>query len=258
MVETRSAGIDVAMVPGATRIEAGGVLIVVDQIRASTTMTVALDLGCSELVLAGDVETARRLARGTGRLLAGEQHAVKPPDFDFDNSPSELSRAAIRGRGLVLCTTNGTAVVSQLRAAEHLLIGCLRNASAVAAAALQLATETTGDGHIAVVCAGLNGEFVLDDAAAAGVIVDRVVHAAQAHGVRPTLTDAAQAAVRIRHSFSSLVDAMTNSNGGATLRRIGATDDIAFCAELDASDTVPALVHGPELRIIALPGVTLA
>ena len=83
------------------------------------------------------------------------------------------------------------------------------------------------------------------------------MEAARATDLRPMLTDAAEAAIRIRQSFPSLLDAMTNSNGGATLRRIGATDDIAFCAEEDASETVPALVHGDDLRIIALPKASL-
>jgi 2-phosphosulfolactate phosphatase len=269
MVANGQIEIDVALVPGSAGVEAGRVLIVVDQIRASTTITTALDLGCSELLLAGDVGTARRLRDGTDRLLAGEQRAVKPPDFDFDNSPVELSRADLRGRRLVLCTTNGTAVVSQLRDADRLLIGCLRNASAVAAAALDLADgdgdnveqgggPAGGGGSIQVVCAGLEGRFVLDDAVAAGVIVERLVEAAGIAGSdtgaarRLVLSDAAEAAIRIRRSFPSLLAAMTDSNGGATLVRIGAPEDIAFCAEEDASATVPALVRGQDLRIVAL------
>ena len=252
MIEGRLVRIDVALVPGAARVEGSWILIVVDQIRASTTITVALDLGCSELLLAADVEAARRLGRGPGRLLAGEQQAVMPEDFDFDNSPVELSRADIRGRSLVLCTTNGTAVVSRLRDAGHLLIGCIRNARAVAAVALRLAGETDPPAGIQVICAGLEGRFVLDDATAAGVIVGRLVEAAREVGLEPALTDAAEAAVRIRRSFPTLLAAMTDSNGGATLRRIGATGDIAFCAEEDASETVPALVRGEELRITAM------
>jgi 2-phosphosulfolactate phosphatase len=241
--------VDVALIPSAAGVVPGRVVIVIDQIRASTTITTALDLGCDELVLAGDVETARRLGRPHGRLLAGEQRAIKPDGFDFDNSPSELSRADIRGRSLVLCTTNGTFVVDRLRAADHLLIGCVRNARAVAAAALRLAGEA---GSIQLVCCGTQGVFVLDDAVAAGVIVGRIGELAAAIGREVALTDAARAAVMIRGSFPSLLAAMTGSNGGRTLVRIGAPDDIGFCAEEDASETVPALVRGDLLRIEAL------
>lgn len=240
--------IDVALVPSAAGIVPGRVIIVIDQIRASTTITTALDLGCSELLLAGDVETARRLGREDGRLLAGEQQGIKPDDFDFDNSPSELSRADIRGRNLVLCTTNGTAVVSHLRTADHLLIGCLRNARAVAAAALRLAGET---GSILVVCGGSEGMFVLDDTVAAGVIVGRIGELAAGAGRAVRLSDAATAAVMVHRSFPSLLAAMTDSDGGRTLVRIGAPDDIAFCAEEDASETVPFLVRGGSDLVIS-------
>lgn len=241
--------IDAALVPSAAGVVPGRVVIVIDQIRASTTITTALDLGCSELVLAGDVETARRLGREHGYLLAGEQHAIKPADFDFDNSPSELSRSDIRGRSLVLCSTNGTAVVTRLRTADRLLIGCLRNARAVAGAALRLAGPT---GSIQVVCCGTEGAFALDDTVAAGVIVGRIVELAAGIGREVELTDAARAAVVIRRSFPSLLAAMTDSAGGRTLVRVGARDDIAFCAEEDASETAPVLVPGDPLRIEAL------
>jgi 2-phosphosulfolactate phosphatase len=248
----RSFHVDVALYPAAATVAAGRVVVVVDQIRASTTITTALDLGCSDLLLAGDVSTARRLRDGSNRLLAGEQQALKPPDFDFDNSPSELTRADIHGRSLVLCTTNGTAVVSRLRDADHLLIGCLRNAGSVASAALDLAGVGGRRGDILVVCAGREGRFVLDDAVAAGVIVGRIVERARTTGREVALTDAAQAAIRIRASFPDLLAAMTVSDGGLTLRSIGRADDIDFCAEEDASETVPALAPGLDLRIVAL------
>ncbi len=253
MTETRGAPVvvDVSLVPAAAAVAAGRVLIVVDQIRASTTITAALDLGCAELLLAGDVATARRLRGSSDRLLAGEQLAQKPPDFDFDNSPTELAQADIRGRSLVLCTTNGTAVVDRLRAADHLLIGCLRNARAVAATALALAGADGGSREITVVCAGREGRFVLDDAVAAGVIAARIAEQAGDAHMDVTLTDGAQAAIRLWSSFPDLLTAMTVSDGGHTLRRIGCPEDIGFCAEEDLSQTVPMLVAGPDLRIVA-------
>ena len=244
--------IDVALVPGAAEVTAGRVLIVIDQIRASTTITTALDLGCTDLVLAGDIRTARRLGRQTGSLLAGERGARKPPGFDFDNSPSELSRAGLRGRGLILSTTNGTAVLRRLRAADAVLVGCLRNARAVASGAVGLAAAVGPNGSIQVVCAGRLGKFVLEDAVAAGVIVGRIAEVLSGVGDGAELTDAAAAAVRLRASFPDLRTAMAESDGGATLRTIGRPDDIDFCAEEDASRTVPRLVAGDPIRIVAL------
>ena len=241
--------IDVALVPQTARVAPGRVLIVIDQIRASTTITTVLDLGCTDLFLAGDVRAARLLGRLTRSLIAGERLARKPPGFDFDNSPSELARAGLGGRSLVLSTTNGTAVLRRFRAADAVLVGCLRNARAVAAAAVGLARASGPDGSVQVVCAGRLGRFVIEDAVAAGVIVGRI---AEVLGEPAVLTDAAVAAVRLRASFPDLLAAMAQSDGGATLREIGQPDDIAFCAEEDASSTVPRLVAGEPMRIVAL------
>jgi 2-phosphosulfolactate phosphatase len=244
--------IDVALVPQTARVAPGRVLIVIDQIRASTTITTVLDLGCTDLFLAGDVRAARRLGRLTGSLIAGERLARKPPGFDFDNSPSELARAGLGGRSLVLSTTNGTAVLRRFRAADAVLVGCLRNARAVAAAAVGLARASGPDGSVQVVCAGRLGRFVIEDAVAAGVIVGRISEVLGDDGEPAVLTDAAVAAVRLRASFPDLLAAMAQSDGGATLREIGQPDDIAFCAEEDASSTVPRLVAGEPMRIVAL------
>lgn len=239
--------IDVALVPGEAAPAGADVLVVIDQIRASTTLTVLLDMGCSDVLLAGTVIAARRLAAATGALLAGEHKARKPVGFDFDNSPSQLIRADFRGRPVVLCTTNGTAILGHLRTGAHVLVGALRNARACATAADGLARG--GERGIQIVCAGRNRRFVAEDAVAAGVIVARLVEILGARGEAAELTDAAAAAVRLRDSFPDLLTAMQQSDGGATLRRIGQPEDIAFCAEEDVSGTVPVLRIGPPMRV---------
>ncbi len=234
--------------PAEARLRGTGPAIVIDQIRASTSLTTLLDLGAREVLVAGGLAAARRLARERGSLLMGERHARKPRGFDFDNSPSELTAAAIRGRSVVLSTTNGTAVLRRLHRVEHVLIGCTRNARACADAALGLA-EACGEG-VQVVCAGQQGGFVLDDAVAAGVIVGRLDEAARARGSRPVLTDGAAAAVRLRDSFPDLMAAMEASDGGRVLRAIGQQADTAFCAQEDATATVPVRRAGAPMRIV--------
>ena len=241
--------VDVALVPRVADPARPGVLIVVDQIRASTTITTLIDAGCRDVFLAGDPDAARGIARETGSLLAGEVHAVKPPDFDFDNSPSELAAADLRGRSVVLSTTNGTAVIDRLRRVEPVLVGCTRNAAAVAESAMALAGE---GGTVRIVCAGREGSFVLDDAVAAGVIAERLAAQAGGRGVPVRLSDAAQAAVRLRRSWPTLLEAMEASDGGATLRRIGAPEDIAFCAGEDLTTTVPVVGYDGRMRAMPL------
>ena len=241
--------IDVALVPGEARPSRAGVRIVIDEIRASTTITTLLDLGCRDLTIAGAVGVAKRWAATTGSLLAGERHALRPPGFDFDNSPTVLSRShdRIRGRSVVLCTTNGTAVLRRLRGRGRILVGCIRNASACAEAAVELAIAEGC--AIQVVCAGQQGRFNIDDAVAAGVIAGRIRDALRAAGRAAELTDPATAAIRLRESYPDLLTALRESEGGRTLRRIGQEEDTAFCAEEDASTTVPEYLDGTPPRI---------
>ena len=242
--------IDVALVPQVADPGDPGVLIVIDQIRASTTITTLIDGGCRDVFLAGDPDAARAVASETGSLLAGEMHAVKPADFDFDNSPAELVGVDLSGRSVVLSTTNGTAVINRLRRRGPVLVGCIRNASAVAKAAVALAGGEAG--AVRIVCAGREGLFVLDDAIAAGLIAQRLVESAATRGEDADLSDAAKAAVRLRESWPTLLAAMQDSDGGATLRRIGAPQDIDFCAGEDLTTTVPIVRYDGRMRAVPL------
>ncbi len=257
------------MVPAEADLQAG-LLVVIDQIRASTTLTTLLDLGCPQVYRAGTVAEARRLAARTRGLLAGEYHARKPEGFDFDNSPSELRRGAarLRERSVVLCTANGTAVLTAVRAASRVLIGCLRNARACARAAISTAAAVDtaplsrrvepqpalpATPHVQLVCAGRQGRFALEDAIAAGVIAGRIVEAARASGRAVSLTDGAEAALRLRASQPDLLQAMAGSMGGRTLREIGHLEDIELCAREDETGTVPVLRAGPPMLVERLP-----
>jgi 2-phosphosulfolactate phosphatase len=100
---------DIAIVQGRTPdLPDADVYVVIDVLRAFTTTHVALRRGASDILLARDVEEARQLARThPDRLLAGERDARPPSDFDTGNSPFEMGRLDLEGRGLVLTTTNG-------------------------------------------------------------------------------------------------------------------------------------------------------
>jgi 2-phosphosulfolactate phosphatase len=239
--------IDVALVPQAARPADPAVFIVVDEIRASTTITTLLDLGSADIYIEGALEAARRRGRETGSVLVGERHLRRPAGFDFTNSPMMLARASVQGRGVVLSTANGTAMLRMLRRSEHVLVGCLRNARACGGAAVRLA-EAQGVG-IRVVCAGRLRRFVLEDAVAAGVIVTRIVEAANGRGIETSLTDAARVTVSLSNSYPDTLTALLDSDGGRVLREIGQEEDIPFCAEVDVSTTVPILRDGSPMRI---------
>jgi 2-phosphosulfolactate phosphatase len=239
--------IDVALVPSEARSWRDTVCIVIDELRASSTITTLLDSGCSRLYLTSGLQTARRLGREHDGLLVGEREGIRPPGFDFNNSPAEISRADIRGRVVVVSTSNGTKVLSKLTATPATLIGCLLNARASAEAAVGLAGKMSA--RVGIVCAGTLGRFALDDAVAAGVLVERITAALRSRGEEASLTEAAVAAVRLRGSYLDLVTPLRESVAGRLVTKLGAGDDVPFCARVDVSSTVPVLRPGAPLIV---------
>ena len=239
--------VDVALVPQTARTWSDTVCIVIDELRASSTITTILDGGCSRLFVTAGLDAARRLARQHDALLAGERGGSAPRGFDFDNSPSALSRADLRDRVVVLSTSNGTKVLGWVKHAPATLVGCLLNARASAASAVEMALSMNA--RIGIVCAGTLGVFALDDAVAAGVLVQRIVEVLDIRGLDYDITEAAVAAVQLRSSYADLLTPLQDSVAGRLLASLGTHEDVPFCARVDSSTTVPILRPGPQLIV---------
>lgn len=213
--------IDVAFTPAElTRTQ---VAIVVDVLRATSTVVVALARGYERVLCVDSVEAARRL-RSPGRVLAGERGCQPIEGFDLGNSPADI--APVRGGEFVLCTTNGTpAIVDAAARAEQILVGSLLNLDALAAAIPEGV-------DVAVVCAGTNGRFALEDAYVAGRIV------ALLPGAR---SDSAQAAERLAGAYGPPRGPLADSANAQVLRTTGQEADITYCARESVLPTVPVL-----------------
>jgi 2-phosphosulfolactate phosphatase len=226
--------IDVAFVPG--DMPAAPVTVVVDVIRATTTIAHAVGQGYTRVLACGDIDHARDLhgRLGNGAVLAGERECVKPEGFDLGNSPSEYASGPPLGETLVLATTNGTrAIVAAAADADAVLIGSLANLTACAAAAARIARD--GDRDVLVQCAGVEGAFALDDAYVAG----RFVAELRVWLAEWTTTDAATAAEVLADAFPSPAEALGASSSAANLRVAGLADDLRACAREGAFDVVP-------------------
>jgi 2-phosphosulfolactate phosphatase len=242
--------VDVALLPASARPWRDRVCVVVDQLRASTTITVLLELGCRELLLTRSLAEARRLGRSHDAILVGERRGLLPRGFHCNNSPGEVSQAKVRGRTVVLSTSNGTAVLAGLVSAPALLIGGLLNARACAAAALTQALRH--DTGVGIVCAGQRGRFALEDAVAAGWIVRRLQEAAEQQPTRLHLRDGARAAERLAASYDDAGQAMLDSDTAEIMHRIGAQADFAICARIDGSTAVGHVSATQPITISAL------
>ena len=196
--------------------------IVVDVLRATSTIAQALASGYERVLCCREIEEARALrARTPDSLVGGERKAVRIEGFDAGASPREFLEP--RARTLILSTTNGTATILEASArCGEVWLGSLLNLHAVARAASERAKD------VAVVCAGFQGAFALDDAYCAGRVVSLL------EGRR---SDAAIAAERIAASFTTALDAFN----ARTYGRPGLEEDIAFCAREGVLDVVPRL-----------------
>jgi 2-phosphosulfolactate phosphatase len=195
--------------------------IVVDVLRATSTIAQALASGYRRVLCCAEIEEARKLrAEIPDSLVGGERMAVRIEGFDVGASPREFLEA--RAETLILSTTNGTrAILAATARCDEVLLGSLLNLSAAAAAVRGRAT--------AILCAGFQGAFALDDAYCAGRFVQLL------GGER---SDAAIAAELVARSFP---DAAAGLNA-RTYGPPGLEDDIAFCAREDVLDVVPRVV----------------
>jgi 2-phosphosulfolactate phosphatase len=202
--------------------------IVIDVIRATSTICQALASGYERVFCAAEVEEGRALREALGEgVLGGERHALLIPGFDLGNSPREYLEPA--GRTLILSTTNGTrAVVAAAQRCERVLIASLLNLAAVVEAARE-----AGD-DVVVVCAGVQGTMNLDDTFVAGRIAELL------GGER---SDAAEAAARLVGTWSGAEEAFRASKSGRNLLENAPhlEEDIAFCARESVLDVVPRL-----------------
>ena len=202
--------------------------IVVDVLRATSTIVQALAAGYRRVLCCAEVDEARALAaEEDGAVLAGERGAVRIPGFRFGNSPRELAGEPA-AETLVLTTTNGTRLLVAAAARyDRVLVGSLLNLDALARE-----VRTSGAAEVAVLCAGLRGEVVLDDAYCAGRI---------AAALEEDFADSAAVAVRFAESFASPEAALSAGQSARNLRAAGLEDDIGWCARVSVVDVVPEL-----------------
>jgi 2-phosphosulfolactate phosphatase len=230
--------IDVAFTPAESAAAPTGVVI--DVIRATSTICQALASGYERVLCTAEIEEARELREELdGAVLGGERENRVIPGFDLGNSPREYVEP--KGADLILTTTNGTrAIVAAAARCDRVFVASLRNLGVVVNA-----VREAGE-HAVVVCAGVQGTFALDDAFVAGRIVSALDW---------QRSDAAEAAARLVSTWSEAEEAFRASKSGRNLLQNARDleDDLPFCAEESVLDVVPRFVrmHGAGAEIVA-------
>jgi len=225
----------------------GRVVFVIDILRATTVMCAAMSHGAKAIIPVSSTEEALRLAQTLGStdvLLAGERNCTRIPGFHLGNSPLEMTESAVRGKTIILTTTNGTSA----------LLAChTATVYPAAAANLSLAAERgrealEGDQSILIVCAGRNGDFALDDAYCAGRLTAAIFGSTKP---RHELNDAGLASLDLVRRYGDRWERpLAYSRSGRELVKLGFRADVRDAARLDG---YPVLAQFHERRVTLVP-----
>ncbi|HVW36987.1 MAG TPA: 2-phosphosulfolactate phosphatase [Pirellulales bacterium] len=234
---------------------AGGAVVVIDVLRATTTIIHAIAAGARAVIPCLEIDEARRAAAGYPpgeALLGGERGGLKIEGFDLGNSPEEYNRAAVGGKTVVLTTTNGTRAMMLCRQAKRVLVGAFVNASAVA-------RELMLEERVHLLCAGTEGEITREDVLFAGRVADQLLRTAATEeeteqndpcriarecylnvvaAARSTADSVPEAAAQ---EIAVLSQELRHSQGGRNLIGAGLEHDIGVAAQVDRFAIVPEL-----------------
>ncbi len=225
---------------------AGRTALVIDVLRASTTIVTVLANGARAIVPCFSPEEARERAQSFSSgeaLLGGERGAQRLPGFALGNSPLEYTGERVRGRTILFTTTNGTGALLLGREAAALGTAGFVNVSAAVQWVLAAGRDLT------MICSGEMGGFCLEDTVCGGMVVTRL----QASGVPLTLSDAALAASLLsRHYEGRVRQALEDSEWGRLLKLVQFERDLEASSQVDAFAVVPVLA-GDEIVVLAGP-----
>ncbi len=214
---------------------AGRGVVVIDVLRATSSIVTALSAGAKAIIPAATSEEAVRLTANLekdGIVLAGERRMIKIEGFGLGNSPREMTREAVGGKTVFLATTNGTPALVAAQGGDPVLVAAALNFSAVAERARAVFAER---GDLVIICAGREKQFALEDAYTAG----RLVKAVKKGSRKVALNDAAQVSLDLAGQHGGWQDAFDSSDAARQLAETGLGADVAYCAHPDRFTVVP-------------------
>lgn len=207
-------------------------VIVIDVLRATSTMITALANGSTNII---PVETVREAwgLKKSDEIMGGERYCQRIAGFQLGNSPLEYLEPTIKGKTIILTTTNGSRAIRKSLQAAHILAGAMLNASSCA----QLALEFQKD--IVIVCAGTRGKFSLEDGLCAGLIVCEMMKIDQQS---LQLNDFGYAML-YAHQYRKhqMSETLLHCANGRKLSKLGFREDVLFCSRVNLFSTVPIM-----------------
>jgi len=218
---------------------AGKLVVVIDVLRASSTIVTALANGCQGFIPILSPKQAKEEAQQFEKervLLGGEREGKKIEGFDLGNSPREYKREVVKDKTVIFSTTNGVKTLEMVKDARRIIIGSFLNLQAVC----NYCTNYQGD--ILIICAGKEGKYSLEDTACAGTLVDSLKNIlSDTH----QQSDANLTALLVYEKFNNNTLAiLRKSQHGRYLENIGLGEDLKFCSQVDFFHIVPIFREG--------------
>lgn len=215
---------------------ANSTAVVIDVLRATTTIVHALAAGAEAVIPCQEIATAREIAGSLPHgVLGGERLGLRIENFDLGNSPAEYNPATVQGKVVVMTTTNGTTALLHCRQAKRVLIAAFVNFSAVC-------DELSEADNVSILCAGTNQEITREDVLLAGAIASEL---ARGSALSTQWNDQALLAMdawrdmQVNLANCDLVDSLQQCLGGRNLIETGQGRDIAIAATIDKFHLVP-------------------
>lgn len=217
--------------------ESSDISIMVDALRASSTITIALDK-FEKVIPCFTLEEALKIKECNGGVVAGERMGKQVEGFDLGNSPTAINDYETCEDTLILTTSNGTRILENMH--SKVLVGSLINAEAVAKRSVELAQD-----HIDVVMAGVKGKFAIEDFLASG----EILYCISQYLDDCELSEYGQTAVLATRDYESLKDSFMNSRTAKRLVELGYQSDVELCSLKNITENV-AIYEKGELKLI--------
>jgi 2-phosphosulfolactate phosphatase len=213
--------------------------VVIDVLRATTTVVTAFKNGCASFTPITSLEKAREVAKSYEEgevLLGGAKKGVRPEGFDLGNAPDDYSTELVKGKNIIFTSSNGTKAMYGLQNTKEVLIASFLNISAVCKEIASLDTDTL------IACSGDFGLFSLGDTVCAGMIIHKLGEMRAAVLERSDTASVAETLYKIHQD--DIRNMLLNSEWGQYLIGIGQGKDIDTCAQIDICTVVPRFRDG--------------
>lgn len=216
-------------------------VIIIDVLRATTTICTALRNGAREVIPTPDIENATKISSNLSsdsRLLGGERQGKKIDGFDLGNSPAEYTPEIVKNKSIIFTTTNGAGAIYKCRYASTALVASFVNVTEI------VNTIAGIGGTWTILCSGRQGAFSIEDATCAGMIISKVEAVTQVDTEDAGLTTL----ILYKNAKRSILGMMKKSMHGQYLASIGFEDDLKLCSDVDSVPVVP-IVSGLVVRL---------